>query len=206
MLIVDPMHNLFQGTAKHFLIIVWIEKGIITDDSFETIQSRVDSALVASGIGTIPYKITSGFASFTADQWKNWVNYFSLLALYDILKDNNLECWRHFVLACRILTRKEIHTPQIVTADALLLQFCKRAEQLYGKSVVTPNMHMHCHLRLCVEDYGPSHGFWLFAFERCNGILGNVPNNNCSIEVQLINRFISDNMLASIKLPHECSD
>ncbi len=66
---------------------VWIDKGIISDDSFELIQSRVDSALTASGIGRIPYKIKSGFASFTADQWKNWVNYFSVLALCDILKD-----------------------------------------------------------------------------------------------------------------------
>lgn len=206
MLIVDPMHNLFLGTAKHILKAVWIEKGIISDDSFDLIQSRVNSALTASGIGRIPYKITSGFASFTADQWKNWVNYFSLLALHDILKGDDLECWRHFVLACRLLTRKEVTANQIIIADTLLLQFCKRAERMYGKSVVTPNMHMHCHLRSCMEDYGPSHGFWLFAFERCNGILGSMPNNNRSAEVQLMNRFVADNMLASIELPHEYSE
>ena len=35
--------------------------------------------------------------------------------------------------------------------------------------------------------------FWLFSFERCNGILGDEPTNNRSIEVQLFNRFLNDN-------------
>ena len=29
--------------------------------------------------------------------------------------------------------------------DDLLLQFCKRTETLFGKSIITANMHMHCH-------------------------------------------------------------
>ena len=43
-------------------------------------------------IGRIPYKIHSGFASFTADQWKNWVNYYSLLCVSDFLHGEHLEC------------------------------------------------------------------------------------------------------------------
>ena len=41
MLIVDPMHNLFLGSAKHFLKSVFIGKGIITESQFDTIQKRV---------------------------------------------------------------------------------------------------------------------------------------------------------------------
>ena len=78
----------------------------------------------------------------------------------------------HFVLACQILCFKQLTIDQVRLADALLLQFCGRAERLYVKDIVTSNMHMHCHLGACVEDYGPLHGFWLFAFERYNGILG----------------------------------
>ena len=51
---------------------------------------------------------------------------------------------------------------------------------------------MHCHLRSCILDYGPLHGFWLYAFERYNGILGTIPNNNRSIEVQLMRRFLRE--------------
>ena len=97
MLIVDPMHNLFLGTAKHILKQVWIERGILSAPQFETIQQRVDLSTVPSDIGRIPHKVYSGFASFTAYQWKNWVIYFSLSSLYDILSGDNLECWRHCV-------------------------------------------------------------------------------------------------------------
>ena len=99
MLIVDPMHNLYLGSAKHFLKLL-INNGHISETQFDIIQERVDSFVVPSDIGRIPHKIRSGFSSLTADQWKNWVVYFSVIALRDILPDNEMECWRHFVLVC----------------------------------------------------------------------------------------------------------
>ena len=53
---------------------------------------------------------------------------------------------------------------------------------------------MHCHLAECLKDYGPLHAFWLFSFERYNGLLGRQPTNNHSIELQLLNRFNNDNL------------
>ena len=84
MLIVDPMHNLFLGSAKHYLKAVWIELGIVSESQFDLIQCRVNNTIVSSDIGSIPCKIRSGFSSFTADQWKNWTVYYSLLVLHDI--------------------------------------------------------------------------------------------------------------------------
>ena len=74
------------------------------------------------------------------------------------------------------------------------MRFCSRLSRLYGSDSITPNMHMHAHLASCVRDYGPLHSFWLFSFERYNGLLGSQPNNNRSIEVQLMSRFLKDNM------------
>lgn len=65
---------------------------------------------------------------------------------------------------------------------------------------------MHTHLKSCIEDYGPCHAFWLYAFERYNGILGSYPNNNRNIEVQLMTRFIDDEDLLSTPLPTEFED
>lgn len=50
-------------------------------------------------------------------------------------------------------------------------------------------MHLHLHLKDCLLDYGPVHGFWCFPFERFNGILGAYPTNNLNVEVQMMNRF-----------------
>lgn len=205
MLVIDPMHNLFLGTAKHFIKSVWLERGIISYDQFQLIQSRIDRTVVPSDIGRIPYKISSGFSSFTADQFKNWVVYFSLLTVRGLLKDDDLECWRHFVLCCRLLCAKAITSENIKLADALLLQFCKRTQRMYGQTIITPNMHLHSHLEECITDYGPSHSFWLFSFERFNGLLGKQPNNNRSIEVQLMSRFLRDTHQISLPLPKDFS-
>lgn len=53
---------------------------------------------------------------------------------------------------------------------------------------------MHCHFADCARDFGPLHVFWLYSFERYNGLLGNQPTNNRSIELQLLKRFIRDNI------------
>lgn len=67
-------------------------------------------------------------------------------------------------------------------------------------------MHLHCHLRECIEDYGPVHSFWLFSFERYNGLLGRIPTNNKSIEIQMMHRFINDSSLAHLDLPEDFCD
>ena len=65
MLVIDPMHNLFLGSAKHFLKDILMADSIIKKN---TIQERVNFFTVPSGIGRIPLKIHSGFSQFTADQ------------------------------------------------------------------------------------------------------------------------------------------
>ena len=62
--IVDPMHNLFLGTAKTVLKQIWIKRGIIQETNFPVLQTRVDSMTIPS-IGRIPHKILSSFGSFT---------------------------------------------------------------------------------------------------------------------------------------------
>jgi hypothetical protein len=78
------------------------------------------------------------------------------------------------------------------------MKFCLTVEQMYGKDVISPNMHMHGHLKDVIKDYGPIQEFWLFSFERFNGILGNQPSNNKNIGPQLMQRFfLKDNMAQS---------
>ena len=203
--IVDPMHNLFLGSAKHIFKKVFLAC-LLSDTDVNTIQERVNSTVVPPDVGRIPQKISSKFAGFSADQWKNWTVYYSPLVLHDLIEGEHLQCWRHFVLACRIMCKYTVSISDIRLADALLLQFCKRVESLYGKDIVTPNMHMHCHLRACIEDYGPIHGFWLFAFERYNGVLGSMPTNNRSIEIQFMTRFINENSILAYSLPDDFKD
>ncbi len=198
--VIDPMHNLYFGTGKQ-MINIWIKNGSLITSHFVEIQKFVDSIVVPSDVGRIPRKIGSGFSGFKADQFKNWITIYSIPALYDIIPREQLECWRHFVLSCRILCKQNLSPSDVNLADALLLQFCNKVEALFGPSVVTPNMHMHAHLKQVILDYGPLPEYWCFSFERFNGTLGKQPNNNKCIEAQLMDRFLRDNFASSIQYP-----
>ena len=138
MTIIDPMHNLFLGTAKHAVKDILIKQLLILDKHVVQIQEIMDSMKTPQCVGRIPHKIASGFAAFTADQFKNWVTLYSIPCLKQILPDDHFECWRHFVLACRILCRHKLTLEDVTIADALLLHFCKRFQHMYGEYSITP--------------------------------------------------------------------
>ena len=126
---------------------------------------------------------------------------FSLFALRNKLDSHYYLCWSLFVRACRIYSRPMITIEEVGVAHSLMLQFCKEFERLYGCAKVTPNMHLHTHLADCILDYGPVHSFWLFGFERYNGILGNYQNNNKSVEIQIFRKFLRDQFLDDLSVP-----
>lgn len=166
MTIIDPMHNLFLGTSKK-IISLWKEIGYLSQENLLLIQERVDCAICPSDMGKLPKKIFDlHFEGFTADELKTWTLIFSLYALHGILPKEHLECWRSFVLSCRLICTHVVSNNNLIVADLLLQKFCKSFEHLYGKNRVTPNIHLHGHIVDCILDFGPVYNFWLFSFER----------------------------------------
>ena len=186
--VIDPMHNLFLGLAKHAFK-TWKELQILPH-CLECIQEKVDLLIPPPKVGRIPRKITSGFASLTADEWKNWVLFYPLYSLHGVLPTSHYKCWAKFVDSCRILTLPVINIEEVKEGSALLLEYCKQFQELYGSERVTPNMHMACHLMDCMLDYGPLSSFWCFAFERYNGILEGIQISWNSPEKQIFIKFL----------------
>ena len=122
--IIDPMHNLFLGSAKHFTQAILLGTGVLTNRSVDIIHMRIKSCLVPLDMGRLPSRIDSG-STFTAEQWMHWTLYFSIFCLHNILSTPQLECWRAFVLACRRLCKRSISEEAIKVADLLLMRFCK---------------------------------------------------------------------------------
>lgn len=192
--VVDPMHNLLLGTSKRIMNI-WTDFGLLSKDNFDTIQECVDSFSLPSDVGRIPYRIRSGFSGFKADQWRSWTTVFSLVSLKGILPPCHYNCWCLYVSACQILCSRKLTIQSLEKADDLLTEFCIFFVALYGSEKTSPNMHLHLHLKDSILDYGPVYAFWLFSYERYNGIMGSVPTNNRAIEVQLMKRFVCDQQL-----------
>lgn len=100
--VIDPMHNLFLGTAKHLLTMLK-DRDILNKAHFLTIQEKIENINVPLDVGRIPYKIESGMSGVTADQWKNWTCLYSLYVLHDVLPMEHLNCWWLFVQACILI-------------------------------------------------------------------------------------------------------
>ena len=128
--VVDPLHNILLGTPKR-MITIWKDKGYLSKAQLEAVQQQCDKFVIPSDIGRIPHKISSGFASFTGDQWKNWTLIYSLVALRGILPHDDYNCWKSYVKACRLVCSKAISIDSVNQCDQNLA-FCTRFRQLYG--------------------------------------------------------------------------
>lgn len=175
-LIIDPMHNHFLGSATYITNEIWIKKGILNAASLDVIHERIKRVQVPVSIGRLPARIESG-TTFTAEQWMNWTLYYSVYCLFGLLSTDMMECWRHFILACRRLCKGNLTPDDVTRAVLFWCNLGRCVSRLYSRDCITPNIHMHAHLASCVRDYGPLHAFWLFSFKWYNGILGSQPNN-----------------------------
>ena len=120
--IIDPMHNLLLGTAKH-MFNKWCEKGILKSQDLAFIQDHIDGIVVPRDVGRIPNKLRGGASGMTADQWKNWTLIYSPYILSKILEKDHYECWMLFVSACSILCGQTISHAKLEDADRMTRRF-----------------------------------------------------------------------------------
>ena len=153
-------------------------------------------------------KLSSNYGGYTAAQWKNFVLLYSMYVLKGVLPDIHLNYWQAFVLACRHLCQPCISNKDLTVAHRKLLDFLKAYERVNGKAAITPNMHLHMHIRECVPNCGSIYGFWLFSFERFNGIMGAFNTNGRGIEVQIMRKFTTSGILSNLlfSLPKQYED
>ena len=168
---------------------------ILSVGDLKKIQDKVNTMVPPSHVGRIPTKKSSNFNDFTADEWKNWTLVYSMYALQGILPQTELDMWELFVKACTILCTRFITVDNLTQAHRLFLQFNTRFEELHGTENCTINMHLHCHLAEEIVNCGPIYSFWCFPYERYNGILGSCTTNNHSINIQVMRKFLFQQLL-----------
>ena len=140
--VIDPMHNLFTGTAKHVMKNIWLDSDnpLLEKKNLLHLREKLHKLKVPSDVGRMPRKIQNSYGGFPADQWKSFT------------------CG---TMGCSCLCSQVITETKAMLAHSYLLKFCQAFESLYGKDKVTPNIHLHTHLVDCVLDYGPVYAFWL---------------------------------------------
>jgi hypothetical protein len=119
-----------------------------------------------------PGRIPSSFlkkedvSPLTADEVRSMITSYATVLFKEHLPSVDWIILEHFSQACILMTNSWISRQDLLRADAHLLSFCQKAQAAYGEDFVTPNMHLHLHLKETIEDHGPTAAFWLFSFER----------------------------------------
>ncbi|OAD73074.1 hypothetical protein PHYBLDRAFT_71592 [Phycomyces blakesleeanus NRRL 1555(-)] len=94
--------------------------------------------------------------------------------------------WKSWVLP-------SIAFDKVKSAHDYLEMFCKKATKLYTPTILTCNIHLHLHLCETIRDFGPVYGYWLFGFERYNGLLKHIKTNEKdSFEATYMRSFIQN--------------
>ena len=68
--VIDPMHNLYLGTAKR-MFQLWLDRDLSTKAKLKVIEERIHNLDVGTGVGRLPYKISSNHGRYKASQWMN---------------------------------------------------------------------------------------------------------------------------------------
>ena len=109
-------------------------------------------------------------------------------------------CWFLFVQFCLLTCKSTVSRQEILNAHNIIIEFCTAFHELYGADVCTPNLHMACHLKDSMLDYGPLPAFWCFSFERYNGILEGMCKSWITPEKQMFSKFLNLQYLSTINI------
>ena len=74
--VIDLMHNLFLGTAKH-VFKQWVKNNLLTKKGLKALEEHIHLFDVGTGVGRLPHRIASNYGGYTASQWKNWTLIYS---------------------------------------------------------------------------------------------------------------------------------
>ena len=173
---------------------------LFSPSDLDEINHRLETMSSATDNYWIPKNIASNWGTFTAYEYKAWVLTYSLYCLEGIFDDKYLKVWAKLVNACQYLVKPCVTKHEVDRAHTLFKEFGTDLEKLYGKDFITPNNHLHMHLKDCVLEFGPVYSYWLFAFERFNNNIGNVHTNKRNIEIQIMRHTDRQNQLKLLEL------
>ncbi|KAK0229710.1 hypothetical protein EDD85DRAFT_746890, partial [Armillaria nabsnona] len=90
----------------------------------------------------------------------------------------------------------KISMAQACQAQQFMLQYCRACIRLRIPLVI--NHHLSCHFCDMIRHFGPVYSWWLFAFERFNGMLEKVNHNGHDggrMELTLVQNWVQTHLI-----------
>ncbi|CAN8023538.1 unnamed protein product [Ixodes persulcatus] len=123
-----------------------------------------------------------------ANEWRNWLLYYSVPCLENLLPHRYWKHWCLLAEAIWILLSTRISQEMISHAESLLKRFVDQVLRLYNTKMMTFNMHQLLHLAKSVRDLGPLWAHSAFVFETGNGKLVKCVTAAKGVPLQILER------------------
>ncbi|KAE8745989.1 hypothetical protein FOCC_FOCC007351 [Frankliniella occidentalis] len=130
-----------------------------------------EESLLSTGIYDLTRfsKNVEKYKNWKASTWLVWLLYESLPALHRHRPQDYFQHWLLLVIAINMLLQEVITEDQITMASLVLSLFVENAEKLYGKDIMSHNVHGLQHMALIVKRWGRLWSNSCFLFESFNG-------------------------------------
>lgn len=123
----------------------------------------------------------SNISQWKASEFKNFLIYYSLPCLKDLLPSVFYKHWFLLVYAINIFDSDKIETQAYENATRAIKKFVSNTEILYGMEQMKFNVHLLLHIPKSVNDFGALWAWSAFPYESYNFVLRSMLHNSQTI-------------------------
>lgn len=236
---VDPMHCIFLGIVAALFNLILIAAhmfgGIGGDDSPKMrFERSLNSVQWPSHITRLPKNLGTNQTVQKADEWRQLITIAPVILWLtwrdpdDSIPDTEppttasekidtthsrkrLSLYNAILYLCgavRLLTTKTITMAQAAVGQQYLVNYCQRMIMLGVE--LTINHHLAMHMEDFIRLFGPVYAWWLFAYERFNGMLEKVKLNGHDggrMELTMLRNWVQTHLIydLSCSLPDDAA-
>lgn len=184
----DYMHSVSLGVVKTFadswFDSKWSDKPWYLGRNSNTVDKILLSIKPPCDITRTPRSLNDRHM-WKASEWKNFLLYYSLVAIKGSMPEKYRKHWFLLVFAMHLLLRDTVSQIDIRTAKQALEKFVYKVEHLYGPEFLKFNVHFLLHLPDSVKQFGSLWAQSTLPFEHYNGVLAKMFKNSQWVPEQI---------------------
>lgn len=190
--VVDIAHKDYLGNTKKFNEMYMTNFGkpwyIGKKENKKKIDDILTEIKTPSRISRKPRSLNTT-KTWKASEWRNYLLYFMLPCLDDILPEPFFSHMAKYAEAIFILNSASITTEDLAKAKTYLDEFVSETETHYGEVNMRFNVHLNKHAATSTENWGPAWVFSTLPFESMNRPFAESANSPNHRAEQIVTRF-----------------
>lgn len=189
----EYMHSVLLGVVKLFLS-TWFDpkncrKPWYIGTKSQILDNRLSKILPPCEITRTPQSVNN-ISQWKASEFKNFLIYYSLPCLKNLLPSVFYKHWSLLVYAIYVFDSDKIETEAYKNATRAIKKFVSDTEILYGMELMKFNVHLLLHIPKSVKDFGALWAWSAFSYESNNFVLRSMLHSSQTILQQICKSYL----------------